>query len=52
MVSVARQWSPEADSKRRAIAEQKRSAALDAYARGYDEIVLEAVRGRRDNALG
>ncbi len=48
MARVARQWSPEVDSTRRVIAEQKRSAALDAYARGYEEIVFEAVRRGRN----
>jgi hypothetical protein len=43
VLNLHRQWSPEADSQRRAIAEQKRSAALDAYARGHEEILhLEA----------
>jgi hypothetical protein len=46
--SAAFEWSPEADSKRRALAEEKRSAALDAYARVYKEIVLEPVGWRRD----
>jgi glycosyltransferase involved in cell wall biosynthesis len=45
MASVADVWSPEEDARRRSATELKRPAALDAYARGYEEIVMEAGRG-------
>ena len=51
MARVARAWSPEEDARRRASARGKREVAQEGYARGYEELVLEAARGREQHEV-